>query len=162
MRDLTRLAKLAEVLKEIPAENFNMCVLYKLDEIHLFDDDDLTLLGLLQTKVVTCTLGWAALYKPFREAGLRFELKSSGLNKRRIVYETKEGVETDFPAEKFFSLSSDEANWVFNPNYFTPAETYQASAAIKRIESLIENGCLTELDMQEMQQKYYQNKLLRS
>ena len=159
MRDLTRLAKLAQVLNEIPAENFNMSILYKLDEIHLFDDDDLTLLGLLQTKVVACTLGWAALYKPFREAGLRFELKSNGL---RIVYETEEGVETDFPAEKFFNLTTDEANWVFNPNYFTPAETYQASAAIKRIESLIENGCLTELDMQEMQQKYYQNKLLRS
>lgn len=162
MRDLKRLAKLAEVLKEIPPENFNMRVLYKLDDIHLFDDDDLTLLGLLQTRVVTCTLGWAALYKPFREEGLKFELKSNGLNKKRIVYETEEGVETDFPAEKFFNLSSDEANWVFNPNYYSPTETYQASAAIERIEKLVKNDGLTELDMQEMQSTYYQNKLLWS
>jgi hypothetical protein len=155
MRDLTRLAKLAEVLEEIPPENFNMRVLYNLDVIYLFDDDDLTLLGLLQTKVVTCTLGWAALYKPFAEEGLKLELKSNGLNKRRVVYETEEGIEETYTAEKFFNLRSYEANWVFNPNYYSPAEVYQASAAIERIESLIKNDGLTELNMESILKKFY-------
>lgn len=82
-----------------------------------------------------CALGSAALYPPFKKAGLKFMRCDSFFNEYVPMYKDFVGF---YAGDRFFKISSAESRWLFDPQEYRRKRVAPSNVA-KRVDRLIKH-----------------------